>query len=148
MNLAYNNYGLSGQLPEDYDNFLCFSRKCKQRKAERHKARMERKASKTDARKADTERVRAETTVMQQTVSPTPPAPVATMPYTQQRITNPQAIASSGTANTQVPQTQKAGFGGNAIMIVVGLLLVGGYLVTKSKKGALVPGQPAPALVK
>lgn len=145
MNLAYNNYGLSGQLPEDYDNFLCLSRKCKERKAARHKARMERKASKTDARKADTERVRAETTVMQQTVSPTPPAPVATMPYTQQRITNPQAIASGGTANAQVPQTQKAGFGGNAIMIVVGVLLVGGYLVTRKKKGALVPGQPAPA---
>ena len=146
MNLAYNNYGLSGQSRDDYDNFLCFGRKCKKRKEERHKARMERKASKTDSRKADTERTRAETTVMQQTVSPTPPAPVSTMPYTQQPITNPQSIAPNATAASQVPQTQKAGFGSSTIMIVIGVLLVGGYLMTKNKKGALVPGKPVPAL--
>ena len=144
MNWAYNNYGLSGQSIEDYDNFLCFGRKCKQRKAERHKARMEKKASKTDSRKADTERVRAETTVMQQTVSPVPPAPVATMPYTQQQIANPQSIGA--TAKEPIAQAQKAGFGSSTIMIVVGVLLVGGYLFAKNKKGALVPGKPVPAL--
>lgn len=146
MNLAYNNYGLGGQQNEDWDNLFGLGRKAKKRREERHRARMEKRKAKTDARKADTERVRAETTVMQQTVSPTPPTPVATMPYTQQQIVNPQSIAPNTTAASQVPQTQKAGFGGSTIMIVVGVLLVGGYLMTKNKKGALVPGKPAPAL--
>ena len=106
---------------------------------------MAKRKAKVDARKADTERVRAETKVMQQTVSPTPPAPVATMPLTQQRIANPQTIAA-GAGNKEMPTTQNAGFGGNTIMIVVGVLLVGGYLYQKSKKGATVPGQAAPAL--
>lgn len=148
MRNSYNNYGLSGQFDEDdYDNFLCFSRKCKERKKQRHEARMARKASKTDARKADTERTRAETTVMQQTAAAPPPAaPVARMPLTQQQVVNPQTIAPNMRANQQMPATQKAGFGGNTIMIVVGVLLVGGYLYQKSKKGELGAGQPTPAI--
>jgi hypothetical protein len=135
MNLAHNNYGLNGQSHsyKDWDNLFGLGRKAKKRKEERHKLKMAKRQAKVEERKAETERVRAETQLMQQTVSPAPPTPAATMPYTQQRIANPQTIAASGAGQQPVPQTQKAGFGGNAIMIVVGILLVGGYLVTKKK---------------
>lgn len=91
---------------------------------------MAKKRAKTDARKADTERMRAETGVIRQTTSP-----VVTMPLTGQKIANPQSIASSGGTN----KITAAGFSGNAIIIVIGVLLTGGYLYLKNKKAIHSP---------
>ena len=132
MRHSYNNFGLSGQQEADYDQFLCFNRRCRERKKERHKARMEKKASKTDSRTADTERIRAETNILQQTAAPAPtPAAVVSMPLTGQQIANPQVLAPR--IKQPVPPSQKAGFGGNTIMIALAVILVGGYMYQKSK---------------
>ena len=142
---TYNNYGLSGRGADDYhdeyDHFLCFGKKCKQRKKEKHEARIAKRKAKVDARKADTERIRAESNVLQSTMSPTPSTPIATMPLTQQNITNPQQLGNG--VNQGVPTTQRAGFGGNTIMLVIGALLVVGYFYQKNKKGGKVQATPA-----
>ena len=77
MELSNYNFGITGQPTDEWDNFLCFGRKCKQRKAERHKVRMEKRKLKNDQQRAETEALRAETGLTKQLASPTPaPTPV------------------------------------------------------------------------
>ena len=117
---SHNSFGLYGQTTvEEYDNFLCFSKKCKDRKAERHRERIARKKAKTDSMKADTERVRAETDIVTQV----PAAPAAPNPIIQ-------------TAPPQTPPPAapaKAGMGIVPVLLLGGLL-VGGLLFMKKGK--------------
>ena len=142
MNTAANNFGLSGQLTAGYDHFLCFSRKCKRRKAEKHKVRLAKRRAKIDDQKASTERTRAETLLMQNTLDNK--QAVQTQPITRQPIVNPQVMGQQFQPN-QAPPAQRAGMGG-PIAIVVGLLLVGGFIMSKKNKntpaGAATSTQP------
>ena len=127
------NYGISGQPNNEWDNFLCFGRKCKQRKAERHKLRIEKRKLKNDQRRAETEALRADTSVTKQMVapasSPSPQLAPQMMRQAQQPINTAQASA---------PQVQKAGMG-SPVMIVIGLLVVGGIVFqSMKKKGAVI----------
>ena len=141
MNLASNNFGLSGQQHRAYDSFFCLTKKCRERKSAKLNAKMEKKEAKTDAMRAETERVRAETAIMTSAAAAEQAA--ATMPMTQQSVVSPDSIAPQGTV---APPVQKAGLGGNTMMIVVGLVLVGGFLIMKNKK-AQVPPQPVRPVV-
>ncbi len=134
MNLAQNNFGLSGQSAEDYDDFLCFGQKCKKRKEERHQARMDKKQAKTDAMKADTERIRAETKVIEQTAT----APQTVGISGMATMAMPQFASAEG-AGTPAPQPGKSGMNGIVIAVVAVLLLAGGYFIIKKKKGAALP---------
>jgi hypothetical protein len=132
-----NNYGLSGQPDEAYDNFLCFSKKCKRRKAERHKIRMDKRKLKNDQRKAETESMRAETSVMKNIAAPQTAAPQIMRSQAPTMIQQPSAVAPA-----QV-KPQQAGFAGNSMMMIVGVLLVGGFIYNsmknKQQAGAGVP---------
>jgi len=130
MELSNYNYGISGQPTNEWDNFLCFGRKCKQRKAERHKVRMEKRKLKNDQQRAETEALRAETGLTKQLASPTP----APTPQMAPQMMMQQAPSS---------QVQKAGMG-SPVMIVIGLLVVGGLVYqSMKKKGAAAPVQTA-----
>lgn len=132
-----NNYGLSGQPDEAYDNFLCLSRKCKQRKAERHKVKMEKRTLKNDQRRAETESMRAETSVMKNIAAPSSPAPQVMRSQAPTIIQQPAAIAPAQA------KPQQAGFAGNSMMMIVGVLLVGGFIYNsmknKQQAGVKVP---------
>jgi len=135
MELSNYNFGITGQPTNEWDNFLCFGRKCKQRKAERHKVRMEKRKLKNDQQRAETEALRAETGLTKQLASPTPQ--MAPQMMMQQ---SPQPTA---TAQAPAPQVQKAGMG-SPVMIVIGLLVVGGIVYqSMKKKGAAAPVQTA-----
>ena len=137
MELSNYNFGITGQPTDEWDNFLCFGRKCKQRKAERHKVRMEKRKLKNDQQRAETEALRAETGLTKQLASPAPTPQMAPQMMMQQA---PQPTA---TAQAPAPQVQKAGMG-SPVMIVIGLLVVGGIVYqSMKKKGADVPVQTA-----
>lgn len=137
MELSNYNFGITGQPTDEWDNFLCFGRKCKQRKAERHKVRMEKRKLKNDQQRAETEALRAETGLTKQLASPTPAPQMAPQMMMQQA---PQPTA---TAQTPASQVQKAGMG-SPVMIVIGLLVVGGLVYqSMKKKGAAAPVQTA-----
>lgn len=134
MEISNYNYGISGQPTNEWDNFLCFGRKCKQRKAERHKVRMEKRKLKNDQQRAETESMRAETSLTKQLASPTPTPQMAPQMMMQQPTSTAQAPA---------PQVQKAGMG-SPVMIIIGLLVVGGLVYqSMKKKGAAAPVQTA-----
>jgi len=135
MELSNYNFGITGQPTNDWDNFLCFGRKCKQRKTERHKVRMEKRKLKNDQQRAETESMRAETGLTKQLAAPTPQmAPQMMMQ---------QAPQPTSMAQAPEPQVQKAGMG-SPVMIVIGLLVVGGLVYqSMKKKGAAVPVQTA-----
>ena len=137
MELSNYNFGITGQTTNEWDNFLCFGRKCKQRKAERHKVRMEKRKLKNDQQRAETEALRAETGLTKQLATPAPTPQMAPQMMMQQA---PQPTA---TAQAPAPQVQKAGMG-SPVMIVIGLLVVGGIVYqSMKKKGADVPVQTA-----
>ena len=136
MNAVIQNFGLSGQPGESYDHFICFSRKCKKRKAERHKMRMEKRKVKVDERKAGNERTRTETRLMQNNLSNNQNQAVQTQPITRQPMVNPQVMGQQFQQNQAPPQARQAGMGG-PIAIVVGLLLVGGFIMSKKNKNCL-----------
>lgn len=129
MQLQKNNYGLTGQSDIDFDYFLC-GKKCKKRKKEKREIRFERRRLKNDERRADTERTRAETLLMQQSMQPSRPQ---SPPPVQQTQAPPQQMTAS-------VQPQQAGMGGNTLFIVVGVLLVGGFVWTQmNPKNGPVP---------
>ena len=137
MELSNYNFGITGQPTDEWDNFLCFGRKCKQRKAERHKVRMEKRKLKNDQQRAETEALRAETGLTKQLASPAPTPQMAPQMMMQQA---PQPTATS---QAPAPQVQKAGMG-SPVMIVIGLLVVGGLVYqSMKKKGAAAPVQTA-----
>ena len=137
MELSNYNFGITGQPTDEWDNFLCFGRKCKQRKAERHKVRMEKRKLKNDQQRAETEALRAETGLTKQLASPAPTPQMAPQMMMQQA---PQPTATS---QAPAPQVQKAGMG-SPVMIVIGLLVVGGLVYQSvKKKGAAAPVQTA-----
>lgn len=141
MQLAKRNFGISGQ-DHEYDAFLCISKKCKKRKKERHKARMERKGSKTDQRKAETEQMRAETLVMKSMATP------KAAPAVSNAVPAPTIIGQTPQGKPQVAQ---AGFGSNKLIVVVGLLLVGGFIYNRMKNkqagtGVRMAPAPGPAI--
>lgn len=137
MELSNYNFGITGQPTNEWDNFLCFGRKCKQRKAERHKVRMEKRKLKNDQQRAETEALRAETGLTKQLASPTPAPQMAPQMMMQ------QAPQPTTTAQAPAPQVQKAGMG-SPVMIVIGLLVVGGLVYqSMKKKGAAAPVQTA-----
>jgi hypothetical protein len=137
MELSNYNFGITGQPTNEWDNFLCFGRKCKQRKAERHKVRMEKRKLKNDQQRAETEALRAETGLTKQLASPAPTPQMAPQMMMQQ---TPQPTATS---QAPAPQVQKAGMG-SPVMIVIGLLVVGGLVYqSMKKKGAAAPVQTA-----
>lgn len=131
------NYGLSGQSDEAYDNFLCFTKKCRKRKEERHKSKMARKESKTDQRRAETESMRAETSVMKNIASPNTVSPQLMQSQTPTIIHQPSLKPAQ-------EKPQQAGFAGNSVMIIVGVLLVGGFIYNnmknKNNAGSVQPG--------
>lgn len=135
MELSNYNFGITGQPANEWDNFLCFGRKCKQRKGEKHKLRIEKRKLKNDQRRAETESMRAETGLTKQLAAPSPQmAPQMMMQ---------QAPGQAATAQVLTPQVQKAGMG-SPVMIVIGLLVVGGLVYqSMKKKGATVPAQTA-----
>lgn len=138
MQLANRNFGISGQ-DHEYDAFLCFSRKCKKRKEERHKAKMAKRESKTDQRRAETEQMRAETLVMK-SMATKKAAPVPA----SNAVPAPTIIQQAPQGKPQVAQ---AGFGSNKLMMVVGLLLVGGFIYNNMKNkqaGAGIGKAPTP----
>lgn len=137
MELSNYNFGITGQPTDEWDNFLCFGRKCKQRKAERHKVRMEKRKLKNDQQRAETEALRAETGLTKQLASPAPTPQMAPQMMMQ------QAPQPTTTAQAPAPQVQKAGMG-SPVMIVIGLLVVGGLVYqSMKKKGAAAPVQTA-----
>ena len=137
MELSNYNFGITGQPTNEWDNFLCFGRKCKQRKAERHKVRMEKRKLKNDQQRAETEALRAETGLTKQLASPAPTPQMAPQMMMQ------QAPQPTSTAQAPAPQVQKAGMG-SPVMIVIGLLVVGGLVYqSMKKKGAAAPVQTA-----
>jgi len=137
MELSNYNFGITGQPTDEWDNFLCFGRKCKQRKAERHKVRMEKRKLKNDQQRAETEALRAETGLTKQLASPAPTPQMAPQMMMQ------QAPQPTSTAQAPAPQVQKAGMG-SPVMIVIGLLVVGGLVYqSMKKKGAAAPVQTA-----
>ena len=139
MELSNYNFGITGQTTNEWDNFLCFGRKCKQRKAERHKVRMEKRKLKNDQQRAETEALRAETGLTKQLASPTP----APTPQMAPQMMMQQAPQPTTTAQAPAPQVQKAGMG-SPVMIVIGLLVVGGLVYqSMKKKGAAAPVQTA-----
>ena len=139
MEISNYNYGISGQPTNEWDNFLCFGRKCKQRKAERHKLRMEKRKLKNDQRRAETESMRAETSLTKQLASPT----YTPTPQMAPQMMMQQAPQPTSTAQAPAPQVQKAGMG-SPVMIVIGLLVVGGLVYqSMKKKGAAAPVQTA-----
>lgn len=106
---------------------------------------MAKRESKTDQRRAETEQMRAETLVMK-TMATKKSQPVVT-----NATPTPTIIQSMPNAPAARPQVQQAGFGGNKMMMVVGLLIVGGFIYNsmKNKKAGagfgLAP-QPQPAI--
>lgn len=121
--LSQNNYGLTGQSDIDFDYFLC-GKKCKKRKKEKREIRFERRRLKNDERRADTERTRMETLLMKQSMMPT-------------QTSQPPMQQSAPAANSQSQQTnqagtpQQAGMGNNTLFIVMGALLIGGFVWTQ-----------------
>lgn len=122
------NFGLSGLPDQNYDAFIgkrARSRRKERRtrRKERREIRFEKRKLKNDDRKADTEAKRAETKVMKATMMPeaTPSiqSTTAAVPIHEPPI--------SQTENT--PTLQQAGFGSNPLMIVVGVLVLGGFLL-------------------
>ncbi len=119
MSLIEQNFGFSGQVAKgriyEYDDFLCLTKKCKEKKQDRREfrkekkeARIAKKKAKNDQRVADTERVRAETTLVNQS-----------------SLESTQPIAVDR-------QSKKAG--GSSVVIVIGALLIGGYLLKNAKQ--------------
>lgn len=126
-------HGLNGQA---YDYFICLGRKCKKRRAERHKIRMNRRRAKNDERRAETERVRAETKMMQQMAAPrrAPRPPVAPPVQTQ------------GPMPMVVPNAPPQQAGMSPWVLIAGVLVIGGLLVTNRKNRQAVPiTAPVPA---
>ncbi len=133
----HNHFGMSGQ-DAAYDAFLCFGAKCKRRKRERHKARMAKRESKTDERRAETERTRAETSIMKAMAQQ--PASLATP--ASRAVAAPTLIQA---APATAPQVAQAGLGSNKLMMVVGLLLVAGFVYNNmQKKKVAGPGAVPP----
>ena len=99
MELSNYNFGITGQPTDEWDNFLCFGRKCKQRKAERHKVRMEKRKLKNDQQRAETEALRAETGLTKQLASPAPTPQMAPQMMMQQ-APQPTAVSVATTAES------------------------------------------------
>lgn len=133
MNNAATNFGLSGLSDDHYDAFI--GKKARSRRKERRSKRKERKEIrferrklKNDDRRADTESKRAETKVMKATM----------MPGATPTLSSVQPMASAAPVSAPQPTTvasapQQAGMGSNTLMIVVGVLVVGGFLFMNNK---------------
>lgn len=125
-----NNFGINGQ--DEYDNFICLSKKCKKRKKDKHKVRIERRRAKNDARKAENEQLRAETFAMKSMVSPKRPVSnVIPNNYARQ----PMPVQTSMQQPPAPPNN--AGMGSSPVIIVFAVLLVGGAMVMMNKKQIL-----------
>jgi len=138
MGLQERNYGLWGG---NEDAFLGLGKKAKERRAakkEKVAIRFERRRLKNDERRANTERVRAGTEIMKSSLGTggsknTAPAPPA-------KQDNGQGGQGQGTGQTGMPGATsglapvQAGIGGNTMIVVLGVLLIGGYLFVNKKK--------------
>ncbi len=150
MQAAATNFGLSG-LPEGrpdnpYDAFLGLGKKGRRRRKERRarrkerrEIRFERRRLKNDDRRADTEAKRTQTALMKATMlgTPAPASPPVAPVQTGAAPTSGNAVLAAPVA--QPPgEPQRAGLDNNTLLIVVGVLVVGGFLFMNQRK-------PAPA---
>ncbi len=147
MQIEDTNFGLSGLPGDEYDSFLGLGKKGKRRRKarrarrkERRKIRTNRRKLKNEERRANIEAQRAQTRIMTATMAPTPTRSSSTR---RQAAANP---ASSAAAVNQsgVPMTQKAGFGGNT-MIIIGVLVIGGFLFMNKQQQPANPNVMPPA---
>lgn len=120
------NFGLTGQRGDDFDYLFC-GKRCKKRK----KVRLEKKKLKNEEKKASIERTRAETKIMTQTLA-SKPAPKLTAPAIK--------LPAAGGKLAQ------AGFGGNTIMLVLGVLVIGGFFLMQRSQPAEIQLRPRPAM--
>ncbi len=143
------HFGMAGLAQQDRealqeDAFLGFGKKAKRRREarrarrkERRAIRFERRRLKNDDRRAETEAKRAQTAVLKATMleqpSPTYPVPPATTPLTVPKAVQPMPKQAS------VPLNQKASFGGNTTVFVVGALVLGGYYFMNKQKQNIPP---------
>ena len=115
------NFGLNGQSDSNYDNFLCFSKKCKARKAAKRKIRSQKKAVKRNS----------PTAIMKQlgTVGVVPSKPSFFIRASPSPTVLPQV--------SSVPSVQptKASLASNPMVIVGALLVVGAFVYTGFKAG-------------
>lgn len=133
MNLVDNNYGLSGQSEQDYDDFVCLGKKCRRRREKRRRIRNERKRLKNEARRADIERSRAETGLIKQTfgtsesVSSNKGQPIAT----KQNIvgTFQKTGSTPSSANNQIVKGKISPW-----ILFGGLIMIGGFILAGTKK--------------
>lgn len=150
------SFGLTGlstvdidALNRDYDDFIGKKarRRRKERRArkkERRSIRFERRRLKNDDRRADTEAKRTQTAIMKATMlaSPSSTSAAKTTSAQQPAQASGQNVAPKSAAaelrqhQASVPLTQKAGFGGNTMVIVIALLIVGGYLFMNKQQEA------------
>ncbi len=135
------HFGLAGQSADNYDEFLGLGKKARKRrqarrarKKERRSARAERRRLKNADRRADIEAKQAQTAIMKKTMLPTA-APQSASAATP---------GSPGSAVTP-PASQKAGLGSNTLLIAVGVLVLGGFLVMNKRKQSYEPYGPSPA---
>ncbi|MDW3191921.1 MAG: hypothetical protein R8G66_06140 [Cytophagales bacterium] len=148
------SFGLTGlstvdidALNRDYDDFIGKKarRRRKERRArkkERRSIRFERRRLKNDDRRADTEAKRTQTAIMKATMLSNPAGATKTTSAQQPTQGSGQNVAPKSAAaelrqhQASVPLTQKAGFGGNTMVIVIALLIVGGYLFMNKQQEA------------
>ena len=141
-NFGRPGFGLAGLSEDEYDEFLGLGKKGRRRRKERRARRKERRSIrferrrlKNDDRRADTEAKRAQTKLMLATMMPTSSTSgAAPTKAPLQSAASPSAASAIAARQAGVPATQKAGFGGNTLFIVVGVLIVGGYLFMSNKQ--------------
>jgi len=127
-----NNFGLNGQyrqLNSDYDNFLCFSKKCKERQAARRKKRLEKKAIRRSSKESVMEDLKTVGVVQ----------PLST-------IEGKSKPSSERLATKEAPPIppQKASLTSSPLLVVGILLVVGGFIYTTFQKGKTSTSMPLP----
>lgn len=129
MEQIENNFGLHGQSPEDWDEFLGLGKKARQKREERRKIKNEKKQLKNEERKAEIDRTRAETSLLQNP-PPRMPAPTFVSPD-----------PSSQPAAFPLPLPPEPENNNTMIYVAAGgglllLLAIGGYVIWKKKQAA------------
>ncbi|MDN5201232.1 hypothetical protein QQ008_07660 [Fulvivirgaceae bacterium BMA10] len=137
-----------------HDEFLGLGKKARRkrkarraRRKERRSVRHQRRRLKNDDRRADIEAKRAQTAIMKATMLETPTQNTSGAAPIQAPVQNAASKSSASAIAAKqagVPITQKAGFGGNTLFIVVGVLIVGGYLYMSNKQQQYNPNTIPP----
>ena len=137
-----NNFGLNGYSRDEWEGFLCLSKRCKQNRGIKRKLRNEKKDLKNEERKADIERMRAETGAINNLGNTGPasfsrPTPRPN-PYLQtDSIPDPRVIGPQDLPPLNLPPPRN-----NTLLYVGicgGVLLIGGvvvFFVLKKKRAA------------